>query len=154
DADSGLPRPYYAGVSASPVDEMLFSSSSRRLAVLSGRRVWIMEVDDGEVLADIELGEPHASLAFAADDQLFIGSSSGALRMLEPDRTGTWNVRNVWAGSSGLRQLEISPDGRLLILVDAMNRASLLDLENGRIGSSVLQLPNPVSDIVFSPNEA
>lgn len=154
DAESGLPRPSYGGVSASTVDRMQFSRSSQRLAVLSGRRVWIMEVASGEVLTDIELGEPHTSLAFAADDQLFIGATSGALRMLEPDRTGTWNVRNVWAGSSGLRELEISPGRQLLVIVDAMNRGLLLDLRNGRIGTSVLQLPSAVSDIVFSPNES
>lgn len=154
DAASGLPRPSSSGVSASTVDRMAFSPSSRRLALLGGRRIRVMDVADGQVLADIELGEPHTSIAFAADDQLFIGSASGTLRMLEPDRTGSWNVRNVWAGSSGLRELEVSPARQLLVIVDAMNRGLLLDLRNGRIGTSVLQLPSPVSDIAFSPNES
>jgi WD40 repeat protein len=154
DAESGLPRPPLAGVSASAVDRMEFSPSSQRLAVLSGRRVWVMDVADGRVLTDIETGEPHTSLAFAADDQLFIGAASGALRMLEPDRTGTWNVRNVWSGSTALRELEASPDRQLLIIVDALHRGLLLDLRNGRIGTSVLQLPSAASDIVFTPNES
>ncbi|HZD53162.1 MAG TPA: AAA-like domain-containing protein, partial [Woeseiaceae bacterium] len=154
DVESGLPKPFDAGVSASSVDQMQFSPSSDRLAVLSGRRVWIVDASDGKVLTDVELGEPHTGIAFAADDQLFLGAASGALRVLETDRTGTWNIRNVWAGSSGLRRLEISSDKNLLVIVDAMNRAQLLDLRNGRIGSSALQLPSPASDIAFSPNES
>jgi WD40 repeat protein len=154
DAESGLPRPFYAGVSASSVDQMEFSPSSGRLAVLSGRRVWIMDVDTGEVLTDIELGELHSTVAFAADDQLFLGAPSGALRMLETDRTGNWALRNVWAGSTGLRRLEISSRKQLLVIVDTMHKAQLLDLRNGRIGASVVQLPGAVSDIAFSPNES
>lgn len=154
DTDSGLPRPYYGGVSSSTVDGMEFSPSSRRLAVLSGRRAWIMDVDTGETLIDIELGELHSSIAFAADDRLYLGAASGALRTLETDRTGNWALRNVWAGSSGLRRLEVSSRKKLLVIVDAMHRAQLLDLAHGRIGSSVVQLPGAVSEIAFSPNES
>ncbi|HEX2139212.1 MAG TPA: AAA-like domain-containing protein [Woeseiaceae bacterium] len=154
DADTGLPRPFYGGVSSSTVDEMEFSPSSRRLAVLSGRRAWIMDVDTGETLIDLELGELHSSIAFAADDRLYLGAASGALRTLETDRTGNWALRNVWAGSSGLRRLEISPRKDLLVIVDTRHRAQLLDLEHGRIGPSVVQLPAAVSDIAFSPSES
>ena len=154
DADSGLPRSFYGGVSISPVDEMKFSPSSRRLAVLGGRRVSIMDVDTGETLIDLELGEPHFSMAFAADDHLYLGAQSGALRLLATDRTGNWALRNVWAGASGLRRLAISNRKDLLVIVDAMHRAQLLDLEHGRIGASVVQLPAPVTDIAFSPNES
>ena len=154
DAESGLPRPFYGGVSTSPVDEMKFSPSSRRLAVLGGRRVSIMNVDTGETLIDLELGEPHFSMAFAADDRLYLGAQSGALRLLATDRTGNWALRNVWAGASGLRRLAISDQKDLLVIVDAMHRAQLLDLEHGRIGASVVQLPAAVSDIAFSPNES
>jgi hypothetical protein len=113
-----------------------------------------MDVDTGEVLTDIELGELHSTLAFAADDQLFLGAPSGALRMLETDRTGNWALRNVWAGSTGLRRLEISSRKQLLVIVDTTHKAQLLDLRNGRIGASVVQLPGAVSDIAFSPNES
>lgn len=154
DTESGLPRPFYGGQSTGAVDAMEFSPSSRRLAVLSGRRVWIMEAESGETLVDIELGEPHASMAFAVDDRLYLGAQSGALRTLETDRTGNWALRNVWAGSSGVRRLEISDRKDLLVIVDAMHRAQLLDLEHGRIGTSLVQLPSAVSDIAFSPNES
>ncbi len=154
DTESGLPRPFYGGVSTSTVDGMEFSPSSRRLAVLGGGRVWIMDVDTGEILVDLELGEPHASMAFAADGLLYLGAQSGALRTLETDRAGSWALRNVWAGSSGLRQLEISDRKDLLVIVDATHRAQLLDLEHGRIGASMVQLPSAVSDIAFSPNES
>lgn len=154
DTQSGLPRPFYAGVSTTAVDVMEFSPTSRRLAVLSGRRVWIMNVDTGAVLTDIELGELHSSIAFADDSRLYLGGESGALRVLASDRTGSWNLRNVWAGSAPLRKLEISPRKQLLVIVDSMHKAQLLDLGNGRIGTSVVQLPDSVSDIAFSPNES
>lgn len=154
DTLTGSPRPFYAGVSSSAIDQMEFSPTSRRLAVLSGRRAWIMNVDTGAVLSDIALGELHTSIAFADDNRLYLGGESGALRILETDRTGSWNLRNVWSGSAPLRRLEISPRKQLLVIVDSMHKAQLLDLENGRIGSSVMQLPDAVSDIVFSPNES
>jgi WD40 repeat protein len=151
---SGLPRPFYAGISASSVDRLEFSPSSGRLAVLSGRRVWVMDVDTGEVLTDLELGEIHSSMAFADDGRLFLGAESGALRLLESDRTGSWNLRSVWAGSSALRRLELSSRKKLLVIVDALHKAQVLDFGNGRIGPSVLQLPGAVGDIAFSPNES
>lgn len=154
DSQTGLPRPFSAGVTTSAVDQMEFSPTSERLAVLSGRRVWVMNVDSGTVLTDIELGELHSSVAFAADNRLYLGSESGALRVLETDRAGSWNLRNVWAGSAPLRRLELSPREQLLVIVDSMHKAQLLDLGNGRIGPSVMQLPDAVDDIVFSPNES
>jgi WD40 repeat protein len=154
DTWTGLPRPFSAGVSTSAVDQMEFSPTSRRLAVLSGRRVWIMNVDSGGVLTDLELGELHTSLAFAGNDRLYLGSESGALRILETDRAGNWNLRNVWSGSAPLKRLEISPREQLLVIVDSMHKAQLLDLGNGRIGASVVQLPDAVDDVVFSPNDS
>jgi WD40 repeat protein len=153
DTDTGLPRPFHGGGSARAVDQMEFSPSGDRLAVLAGRRVMLMEVETGTALADIELGELHAGMAFADDDRLYLGGESGTLRTLATDRTGNWNLRNVWAGSAPLRSLAISPRKQLLVIVDSTDKAQLLHLETGRIGASHLQLPDSVSDMAFSPNE-
>ena len=153
DTETGLPRPFHGGGSVRAVDQMAFSPSGDRLAVLGGRRVWLMDVETGGVLADVELGELHGSMAFADDDRLYLGGESGTLRTLATDRTGNWNLRNVWVGSAPLRSLEISPRKQFLVIVDSTDKAQLLNLETGRIGATHLQLPDSVSDIVFSPNE-
>jgi hypothetical protein len=148
-----LPRPYLGGGSARAVDELQFSPSANRLAVLGGRRVLVMEVETGNVLTDVDLGELHSSMTFADDDRLMLGGESGTLRALAIDRTGNWNLRNIWTGSVPLRNLEMSSRKNLLVIVDSTNKAQLLDLETGRIGASSLELPDAVNDIVFSPNE-
>jgi hypothetical protein len=153
DTETGLPRPFHAGGPARGVDHMEFSPNGSRIAVLSGHRAWIMNVETGALLADVELGELHSGLAFADDDRLYLGGESGTLRTLATDRTGNWNLRNVWVGSAPLRNLEISPRKKLLVIVDASDRAQLLNLGSGRIGASHMQLPDAVNDIIFSPNE-
>jgi hypothetical protein len=92
-------------------------------------------------------------MAFADDDRLYLGGESGTLRTLATDRTGNWNLRNVWVGSAPVRGLEISPRKQFLVIVDSTDKAQLLNLETGRIGASHLQLPDSATDIVFSPNE-
>ena len=154
DGSSGLPRAFYASASASTVDRMAFSPSSAQLAILSGQRAWIMDVEDGAVLADIELGELHAGLTFAADDQIYLGSDSGALRGLYSDRTGNWHLRNVWQGTDAIRQIAVSVARQQIVIVDARNEARLLDIRSGRIGTHVLQLPDPVTEIAFSRSDA
>ncbi|HEX6260660.1 MAG TPA: WD40 repeat domain-containing protein, partial [Woeseiaceae bacterium] len=153
DTQTGLPRPYHGAGSARAVDEMEFSPSGHRLSILGGRRVWLMDVENGDVLADIELGELHSGMAFADDDRLYLGGESGTLKTLATDRTGNWNLRNVWVGSASLRKLEISSRKNLLVIADSTNKVQLLNLETGRIGASQLQLPDAVNDIAFSPNE-
>lgn len=154
DTDTGLPRPFHAGGTASTIDRIQFSPDASRLAVLSGARVWIMDVRDGQVLVDMELGERHADLAFAENDQLFLGGESGMLRLLASDRTGSWNLRNVWAGSAPFARLVVSDERQLLALVDVANVARLLNLRTGRIGSAELKLPDAVYDLAFSPGES
>jgi WD40 repeat protein len=153
DTETGLPRPFHGGGFARAVDHMEFSPSGDRLAVLGGRRVWLMDTGTGGVLADVELGEVHAGMAFADDDRLYLGGESGTLRTLATDRTGNWNLRNVWVGSAPVKSLAVSPRKQLLVIVDSTDKVQLLNLETGRIGASHLQLPDSVSDIVFSPNE-
>jgi WD40 repeat protein len=154
DGSSGLPRPFYGSASASTVGRMVFSPSSAQLAILGGQRVWIMDVKSGAVLADIELGESHAGLIFADDSQLYLGSESGALRSLYADRTGNWHLRNVWQGADAIRQVEFSVTRQQIVIVDASNEARLLDIRSGGVGSSVLQLPDTVTEIAFSRSDA
>jgi hypothetical protein len=133
---------------------MAFSPSSAQLAILSGQRVWIMNVETGAMLADIELGEVHASLIFAADGQLYLGSESGVLRSLYADRTGNWHLRNVWQGSDAIRQIAYSAARQQIVIVDGHNEARLLDVRSGQIETTGLQLPDTVTEIAFSRNEA
>jgi WD40 repeat protein len=154
DGATGLPRPYFASAFARTIGRMTFSPSSARLAILSGQRAWIMDVTTGAVLADIELGERHSSLTFAADDQLYLGSESGVLRGLYTDRTGNWHLRNVWQGTDAIRQIEVSVARQQIVIVNSRNEARLLDIRNGRVGNSLLQLPDPVTEIAFSRGDA
>lgn len=154
DTNSGLPRPFHVRTSASAISQITFSPTASRLAVLAGHRLWVINTDTGLVLADIELGEPHAGLVFAVDDRLYVGGESGTLRSLASDRTGSWHLRNVWQGSSAIRKLAISPNKRQLLIVDSQHVAQVLNIENGRIGTATLQLPDAVTDIIFSPSES
>src|SRR5690606_1296562 len=54
DTGTGLPRPYHGGGSARAVDQLEFSPSAGRLAVLGGRRVLVLDVPTGDVLADVD----------------------------------------------------------------------------------------------------
>jgi hypothetical protein len=154
DAQSGLPRPFYGRASVSTIDRMAFSPSGQELAVLSGQRVWIMNAESGAVLADIDLGEQHSDLIFARDQQIFLGGESGTLLNLYADRTGNWHLRNVWQGDAAIRRLAVSPARQQVVIVDEQNRATLLDPADGRVGAALLQLPDSVTDIAFSPSES
>jgi WD40 repeat protein len=154
DAVSGLPRPYHASASSSTVEQLMFSQSGRRLAVLSGQSVWVMSVETGRVLTEIELGEPHADLAFADEDRLYLGGESGALRSLAADRLGNWNLRNVWQGSSALRRIQLAANRPLLVLTDATNTAYVFDISDGSMASRGLQLPGPITDVLFAPGDS
>jgi len=153
DTETGSPRPYQGGGPARGVDQTEFSPTGSRLAIMGGRRIALMEVDTGAMLADVDLGEFHHGMAFADDDRLFVGGESGTLRTLAVDRTGNWNLRNVWTGAAPLRNVEVSPRKNLLLIVDAKDTARLLNLETGRIGASTLQLPDAVNEVIFNPNE-
>jgi WD40 repeat protein len=154
DTSSGLPRPFHVRTLASAIDQITFSPSGSRLAVLGGHRLWVIDTETGTVLADVELGEPHNGLAFAVDNQLYVGGESGTLRSLASDRTGSWNLRNVWQGAEPIRRLGISPNKQRLVIVDAQHVAQVLNIETGKIGVSALTLPDAVTDILFSPSES
>ncbi len=154
DTDSGLPRPFHVRTSASAISQIAFSPMVDRLAVLAGHRLWVIDTDTGAVLADIELGEPHAGLVFAINDRLYVGGESGTLRSVASDRTGSWHLRNVWQGSSAIRKLAISPSKQQLLIVNLQHVTQVLNIESGRIGAATLQLPDAVTDIIFSQSES
>jgi hypothetical protein len=153
DTRSGSPKPYTVHAPVDSGDQMQFSPDNAKLAVSGGRRVWIVDTRTGKVLTEIDLGETHAAMSFADDEHLYLGSESGTLRLLAPDRSGSWNVRNVWAGTSGLRRIAVSPTGAKLVLVNASNEARSLDLRSGRVSELTLAMPDAVSDILFNIGE-
>ncbi|MFQ5981832.1 MAG: AAA-like domain-containing protein, partial [Woeseiaceae bacterium] len=152
DSSSGLPRPFHVRLSASAIEQIVFSPNADRLAVLGGQRLWMINTDSGVVVSDIELGELYAALVFAADDRLYLGGESGTLRSLTSDRTGSWHLRNVWQGALAIRKLGISPNRQQLVIVDSQHVAQVLNIETGGLGTATLALADAVSDIVFSPN--
>ncbi|MFQ6004785.1 MAG: AAA-like domain-containing protein [Woeseia sp.] len=154
DTSSGLPRPYHVRISANAIEQLAFSPTAGRLAVLGGQRLWIINTDSGGVLANIELGESHAAVVFSTDERLFTGGESGTLRSVTSDRTGSWHLRNAWQGSSAIRSLGMSPNGQQLIIVDAQHVALSLNISSGTVGTAKLTLPDTVTDIVFSPSES
>ncbi|MGI9204678.1 MAG: AAA-like domain-containing protein [Woeseiaceae bacterium] len=154
DGHSGLPRPFYGKADVSRIDAMEFSPQATQLAVLSGQRVWVMSTEEGIELANVELGEVHNALAFAADDQLYLAGEAGDLRNFYADRTGNWHLRNIWRGTVPIRHLEIAAKRQLIVLVDGENAVRLLNPVNGQVSSSFLRLPNTVLDVAFSPNES
>jgi WD40 repeat protein len=154
DAISGLPRPFYARASITAIDKMMFSPTAKLLAVLGGQRVWIMNTETGAETANIDLGEIHSDLEFAADDEIYVGAESGALRSLYPDRTGNWHRRNIWQGDAAIRHLAVAANRRHILLVDALNQVRLLDPADGRVSEQGFQLPAPVREAAFSPNES
>ena len=154
DSESGIPRPFYGRASVTAIGRMAFSPSGELLAVLGGQRVWMMDTETGAEIASIDLGELHTGLVFSADDEIYLGGESGALRNLYPDRTGNWHVRNVWQGGSAIRQLAVSPTRRQILVVDASGQALMLDPADGQVSSQPFQMPGTVRDVAFSPNES
>lgn len=148
--DSGQPFPYVAEISGAPVTRMLFSPDASLLGILNDDHVWLMNVASGEPIADFELGESHAGIAFAKDDQLYVGGESGSLRLINRDGEGSWAVSTLWQGAAPIRWLKASPRGDYLVLVDQSNLASQFILAEGRLADGVLQLPKAVSDITFA----
>jgi WD40 repeat protein len=154
DARSGLPRPFYGRASVSKIQRMAFSPSARVLAVVGGQRVWLMNTETGAEITSVDLGGVHADLAFAADDQLFLGGETGALRNLYADRTGNWHLRTLWQGTEAIQRVAVAPRRQQIVLVDSLNQVRVLDPESGNVGSDVLTLPSTVNDMAFSPNES
>jgi WD40 repeat protein len=150
--ESGEPMPYIAEVSGDAVTRMVFSPDSATLGVLNNDRVWLLSVGSGDLIAQFELGEPHAGIAFATEDQLYVGGESGSLRLINRSADGKWNSQEIWDAGSPIRWVEASPRGDYLVFVDANNVARQFVLAEGALAESVLELPSPVIDVTFTGN--
>ncbi len=148
----GSPRRYIASFAGNPIDAVEFSPDGVRLALLAGNRLLVMAAADGETLADLDLAGPHASLAFADEDTLYVGAESGLLSAVSPDPQGRWNRQAVWQAGTAIRRLAASERGRYLVSVDATNECRLFDLRRSEPGPLAITLPSAVEDLVFSPN--
>ena len=149
---SGQPMPYMAEVSGAAITRMVFSPDSSLLGVLKYNRAWLLDVSSGELVAQFELGESHAGIAFATNAQLYVGGDSGSLRLINRGVDGKWNLQKLWEAAAPIRWLEASPRGDYLVLVDENNLARQFVLAEGRLAEATLQLPSPVIDVTFSRN--
>ena len=149
---SGQPMPYMAEISGAAVTRMVFSPDSSLLGVLNFDRVWLLDVSSGELLAQFELGESHAGIAFATNAQLYVGGDSGSLRLINHGADGKWVLQKLWDAAAPIRWLEASPRGDYLVLVDENNLARQFVLAEGQLAEAALQLPSPVIDVTFSRN--
>lgn len=147
---SGQPLPFKGEVASDEIMGLSFSPDASSLAVLQSARVALLDATNGSVVAEIELGEPQRALAFSDNDQLYVGGESGALRLVVRDTDGAWSAQQLWQGSRPIRQLEVSPRGKYLVIVDDAGLASLLVLGEGRIGEQTLAFPGPVEEVSFS----
>lgn len=149
---NGEPFAYVVEVSGAPVSEIAFSPNAEYIGVLSGRRVTIVDVRDGTLLAEYDSGSAFSGLTFVAEDELYLGSEDGTLQLLSHGADNNWNLQQVWQGTDGIRLLRASPRGEFLILVDQNNLASQFMLSDGRIGDATLQLPSDVQEVAFDRN--
>ncbi len=152
DTDSGEPRPFIAEVAGGAVTRMVFSPDSSLLGLLNDDRAWLLNANNGELIAQFELGETHAGIAFATNSQLFLGGDSGSLRLIDRGDDENWTLRQLWTGAAPIRWLEAAPRGDYLVVVDDNNLASQFILSDGQIAEATLQLPSPVIDVSFSRN--
>ncbi len=148
----GQPLRYIATFPGNPIEAIEFSPDASKLGLLAGNRLVVMSTSDGETLADLELNETHAALGFANEVQLYIGSYGGSLSVVSEGALRRWNLQAVWQGDSAVRQLQVSPRGRYLVLVNGSNEARLFDLVAARIGPMSITIPSAVEDVEFSPN--
>jgi WD40 repeat protein len=149
---NGLPSPFISNIPGDPVDRLAFSPDSLLLGILNGNSAEVMETATGEVLARFDLGERHKGLAFADSNNMYVGSESGALRVISRETGDSWGLQTLWQGDVAIRWLEASPHSHILILVDQNNLAQQFSLEEGRIGEMVLQLPSTVEEVTFTPS--
>ena len=150
DSGSGQPLPYITGIEGSDVLRMAFSPDASLLALLHADGVRLIDVTNGKVVTDFALDVPHRAFAFAANNALYLGDTNGALRLLENNADGVWQLRQVWQGEAGIRWLEVSPGGDYLIVVDTTNRASQFVLSEGRISAATVLVNGDVQDVIFN----
>ncbi len=149
-ASTGQPLPWLAEIGSEPIADFAFSPDSALLAVLQTTRITLLDVAVGMRVAELDLGGPHNDLVFAGVDRLYLAGESGALHLLARDTGGDWSLQQPLQGSTPIRHLAAAPRGQRLIMIDANGLASLLLLEDGRIGDNTLTFPVDVQEIVFN----
>lgn len=154
DANTGAPRPFRFATQANTIDQLRFSRTKRYLAALIGQRVFVMDTEQGTIVVNRELGEPHSDIEFGADDALYLASESGTLRRLLVDQLGIWTVQSVWQAPFPLRRIRISPNRQMMIIADSRNVVQVFDIARGTIGTARLDLPQPVRDVLFTRSES
>jgi WD40 repeat protein len=147
----GLPQQFIADIPGAFIERLVFSPDASLLGVLNDMTAGIIDTKSGEMLAQFELGERHTGIAFADSDHLYLGSNSGALRVIARDAAGSWNLQSLWQGDAAINWLEASPRSQFLVLVDVNNLAQQFSLAEGRIGDRTLQLPSAVDEVAFTP---
>ncbi|HEY5654872.1 MAG TPA: proprotein convertase P-domain-containing protein, partial [Woeseiaceae bacterium] len=153
DVATGQPRPYLAEPPAGKIINMSFSPSGERLAAVSGSRVWVADVANGETLTELEIGDALTDVVFIGEERVYTGGRSGTLHVAEQDRSGHWNISFAWQGDAAIHHLEYAPRGHHLAVADAANRIHLLHAEDGSKGELVVELPEEIVDFRFSPAE-
>ena len=147
----GLPKPFIGVIEGDPVNKLAFAPDASLIGILNGAGAQLMNAETGAILARFDLGERHSGIAFTDLNHLYVGSESGALRVIFRSSGDNWSVQTLWQGESPIRWLEASPRSEFLVLVDGENMLQQFDLREGRIGESVLQLPSAVEELGFAP---
>ena len=150
-AADGLPKPFIGAIAGDPVNKIAFARNASLLGILNGAVAQVMNAETGAMLARFDLGERHSGIAFADEDHLYVGSESGALRVISRESGGKWSVQSLWQGESPIRWLEASPRSEFLVLIDEDNLVRQFSLQEGRIGEAALQLPSSVEGVAFAP---
>jgi WD40 repeat protein len=151
DAATGIPQPFLTSVPGNLIDRIAFSPDASLISVLSSNRVHIITARTGEIVARFELSERHQGMSFADPEHLYIGSDSGALRVITSGDRDAWSMRKIWQGSAAIHWLEASPKSRYLVLVDQNNLAQQFSLAEGKPGVTTLQLSSAVEEVRFAP---
>jgi WD40 repeat protein len=151
DLGDGTPLPFMADMPGGAITALEFSPDASILAAVNATRVVLLDTETGDAVVEFPLGGPHAGVAFADNDNLYLGSSSGALSVVSRKASGAWTLQQRWQGASAIKWLRASPRGSQLVFVDQDNRAQQFNLEEGRIGSLSVDLPENVEDVAFNP---
>ena len=151
DLGDGRPLPYMTDMPGGAIAALEFSPDASMLAAVNATRVVLLDTETGDEIVEFPLGEPHAGAAFANDGRLYLGSNSGVLSVASRDASGVWSLQQRWQGASAIKWLRAAPRGNHLVLVDQDNLAQQFNLEEGRIGSLSVSLPDNVEDVTFNP---
>ncbi|HNP36716.1 MAG TPA: AAA-like domain-containing protein [Woeseiaceae bacterium] len=151
-SSDGRPKEYMEYLPGSPIQNIAFSPDGELLGILVNNRVHILATSNGATVLDLELGTTHTAIAFRDANSLYVGSESGAVKIISRDSVTGWNVQHMWQGDSAIRYLVASPRGDVLLVVDDDRQVQQFDLKEGRLATMVVTLPSRVHDVVFSPS--